>query len=205
MVRDGQAEVDLMVGTNADEWNLFAVMAKPPADDAAAARRLDRAGVDGAELVEGYRRGRPDVTSSALWSAIMTDLVFRIPAIRLLEAHGPNRPDHTFGYWFSLGGVDLRRATRLVPRPRDPVRVRHDGPARRRHPARARRAAVPCSQAMQDAWIAFARTGDPSHGGADGRWPAYDAGRRSTMEFGDRVGVLDDPGAEERLLWEGRL
>ena len=58
---------------------------------------------------------------------------------------------------------------------------------------------------MQDAWIAFARTAIPTRDGAPGGWPAYEPGRRATMEFGDRVGVLDDPGGAERRLWDGRL
>ena len=195
VVRDGHADVDLMVGTNADEWNLFAVMAKPPADDEAAARRLDRAGVDGRELVEAYRAGRPDATSQALWSAVMTDLVFRIPAIRLLEAHSPNRPDHTFGYWFtwaaptfdgrlgSCHALEIPFVFDTMDQPGADVLLGPDAP-------------TSLSRAMQDAWIAFARTGDPSSAiRGDGRpWPAYDTARRATMEFGDRVGVLDDPG-----------
>jgi para-nitrobenzyl esterase len=204
VVREGGAEVDLMVGTNADEWNLFAIMAKPPSDDGAASRRLDRAGVQGRELVEAYRRSRPDVTSQALWSAIMTDLVFRIPAIRLLEAHSPNRPAHTFGYWFSwaaptfdgrLGSchaLEIPFVFDTTDQPGADILLGPDAPKA-------------LSRAMQDAWIAFARTGDPSVGDAAGRWPAYETGRRATMEFGDRVGVLDDPASHERLLWEGRL
>jgi carboxylesterase type B len=52
---------------------------------------------------------------------------------------------------------------------------------------------------MMDAWIAFARSGDPG-------WPAYDAERRTTMLFGRTCGTEDDPQGEERRVWEeGRL
>jgi para-nitrobenzyl esterase len=55
--------------------------------------------------------------------------------------------------------------------------------------------------AMHDAWIAFARTGDPNSGsGPD--WPAYDTGRRATMDFGAEISVLDDPEADRRVFWE---
>ena len=43
----------------------------------------------------------PTSTTAALWSAFMTDQVFRIPAIRLLETQAAVRPDATFAYWFT--------------------------------------------------------------------------------------------------------
>ena len=33
--------------------------------------------------------------------------------------------------------------------------------------------------------------------------PRYDLARRATMEFGAQCGVLDDPAAAERAIWEG--
>ena len=59
---------------------------------------------------------------------------------------------------------------------------------------------------MSDAWIAFARSGNPAHRGLPA-WPAYD-GRRATMVL-DRPGagrggecrVVDDPNAAVRRLW----
>ncbi|HEY5155686.1 MAG TPA: hypothetical protein VIJ47_13180, partial [Acidimicrobiales bacterium] len=60
---------------------------------------------------------------------------------------------------------------------------------------------VDLALAMHDAWIAFARTGDPNHDGLAEAWPTFDAGRRAVMEFGDTVRVVDDPGAAERALW----
>jgi para-nitrobenzyl esterase len=57
------------------------------------------------------------------------------------------------------------------------------------------------SEKMQDAWIAFARNGDPSCD-AVGSWPAYDPVRRPTMILGPDGGVEDDPRRSERVIWE---
>ena len=57
---------------------------------------------------------------------------------------------------------------------------------------------------MADSWIQFARTGDPNHPGLPA-WPAYDTARRPTMLFDVGCTVADDPDAEERRAWEGRL
>jgi para-nitrobenzyl esterase len=48
------------------------------------------------------------------------------------------------------------------------------------------------------AWAAFARTGDPSHKGI-GKWPAFEASKRSTMIFDNECKVKADPNHEERL------
>ena len=51
---------------------------------------------------------------------------------------------------------------------------------------------------MSAAWVAFARTGNPSHKGIP-QWPAFDSTKRPTMVFGDEAKVVNDPGGEERL------
>jgi len=53
---------------------------------------------------------------------------------------------------------------------------------------------------MSDAWIAFARSGNPNHAELP-EWPAYDTKSRPTMLFNDTCEVADDPGSAERKLW----
>ena len=54
---------------------------------------------------------------------------------------------------------------------------------------------------MSSAWIAFARSGNPSHPALPA-WPAYNKQTRATMIFNDRCEKVNDPGGQERLLWE---
>jgi para-nitrobenzyl esterase len=56
---------------------------------------------------------------------------------------------------------------------------------------------------IQDAWIAFARTGSPAHPGI-GEWPSYDAHRRATMILGRECGVEEAPREAERAVWSAR-
>ncbi len=51
---------------------------------------------------------------------------------------------------------------------------------------------------MSAAWVAFARTGNPSHRGIP-QWPAFNATERPTMVFGNETKMVNDPGREERL------
>jgi para-nitrobenzyl esterase len=53
---------------------------------------------------------------------------------------------------------------------------------------------------MSEAWIAFARSGNPNTPKLP-RWPVYNAKTRSTMIFNDVCKVEDDPGGAERHLW----
>ena len=54
---------------------------------------------------------------------------------------------------------------------------------------------------MQQAWIAFARHGDPGHGGLPA-WPAYTSEARSTMSFANECTLREDPHARGREIWE---
>jgi para-nitrobenzyl esterase len=49
---------------------------------------------------------------------------------------------------------------------------------------------------ISGAWVAFARTGNPSQKGL--AWPAYSTAKRTTMIFDDKTEVVDDPRKEVR-------
>ena len=57
-----------------------------------------------------------------------------------------------------------------------------------------------CPSPIQDAWLAFARSGDPSS--ADLSWPAYSE-QRETMVLGDPVAVESAPRDAETRAWDG--
>ena len=48
-----------------------------------------------------------------------------------------------------------------------------------------------------DAWVAFARSGDPNTGKLP-HWPKFDAEHRATMVFNNESVVVDDPLREQR-------
>ena len=56
------------------------------------------------------------------------------------------------------------------------------------------------SSAIHAAWAAFARTGNPNHGGLPS-WPAYEAAGRPTMIFDEEPAVEGDPYGQELALW----
>ena len=56
---------------------------------------------------------------------------------------------------------------------------------------------------MHAGWTRFVRDADPRTESMQ-EWPTYLPGRH-VMEFGDRVGLLDDPDHATRRAWEGRI
>lgn len=55
---------------------------------------------------------------------------------------------------------------------------------------------------MTDAWVAFARSGDPNTAALPS-WPTYDTDTRATMLFDVPSRLELDPRREERLVWDG--
>jgi para-nitrobenzyl esterase len=57
---------------------------------------------------------------------------------------------------------------------------------------------------MMDAWLAFAKTGNPSCE-TIGEWPRYDKHARKTMIFGKHTRAESAPFEEERAVWAALL
>ena len=200
------AGVDLITGTTAQEFTLFALM-EGEIDDARlrqrTARAVGEANVDA--LLDAYRVATPNASARDLYVDLGTDLAFRIPAQRLLEAHAPTRPGGSRAYWFTYESTafDGRlRSCHALDIPFTFDVVDHPGSALflGAHTPEASRLAT----GMRTAWTSFARTGTPVGDGLP-EWPAWDAERRPTMELGvDRV-VHDDPQSETRRAWDGLL
>ena len=53
---------------------------------------------------------------------------------------------------------------------------------------------------MQDAWLSFARTGNPGCASL-GEWPPY-CDRRKTMLLGRECRIEEAPYEEERRIWD---
>lgn len=200
-VRSGSAsKVALLVGTNAHETTLFG----SGRTDAARLEKLAaRIFEDGARALETYRASRPGASVADIAVALTTDRLFRIPAIRLAEAHtasGGTSFQYLFS-WESRGFGGALGSTHALEIPFVFNNLERAGVA-----AFLGEGPRPDSLALQmhDAWIAFVRDGHPEHPEIPA-WPAFDRGRRSVMEFGERVGVQEDPGARERDLWDGVL
>ena len=174
-------------------------------DEATLLRRCER-NLPGraARVIDAYREARrargEGVAPADLWFAIETDRLFRAGSMRLAELQRAHQP-RTYAYCFTWespwnGGV-LGAAHALdIPF----VFGTQDLPSLRAFTGAGPEASA-LAERMQDAWVAFARSGDPSHPGLP-HWPAYDGARRATMLLGARCGVALAFQEPERRLWE---
>jgi para-nitrobenzyl esterase len=207
------AGVSLLVGSNRDEYNLWN-LADPKLremDEAALLRRCQRnipgRREDGtshaARAIETYRearRGREGVGPTDLWTAIETDRLFRVPALRLAELQRLHQRQ-TYAYLFDWSSPALAGALGSCHALEIPFvfgTLRQPGIAAF---AGAGAAAERLSAVIQDAWIAFARTGDPSHPQL-GDWPPYDPEGRPTQLLGPSCEIASAPFEEERRFWD---
>jgi para-nitrobenzyl esterase len=200
-VRAGSARgVPLLTGTTREEWKLFT--AANPAMRLMRARSFESriariAGADHAgTMLAAYGSG----SAYERFNAMMTDKVFALPAIRLLEAQGAHTP--VYGYRFDW-------ASKLLGGIMGSCHALDIGFTFGTYGAKLAAAffgkgpeADALSSAMQESWVAFAKTGDPTTN-TTGPWPRYDAASRATLMFGDGAPhVTHDPNAARRQAWD---
>ena len=196
------AGVPLLIGTTRDEMTLF-LTAMPgfgdlvPEAEAMVASMV--IGGDASELVALYRRTRPNASPAERLVALSTDRIFRAGAIHLAERHRAAGGDV---YMYRLDFTSTIMGGQLgAPHAIDLGFVFDNLHASLLHGSRP--GAQELADQMSEAWLAFARTGDPNPPGLPA-WPVYDEDRRATMLLDVECAVIDDPDAEERAGWTGR-
>jgi para-nitrobenzyl esterase len=217
-IAEGAARgVPLIVGTNLEEMKLYRFLdpSLERLDEAALVKRCGAlfpgAGPDGRphaeRAVETYRSARrargEDVSAVETWLAISTDQVFRAGALKLAELHARHTPD-VFVYQFGWKGAEPGRPQGAVhaldlPFVFGTLATSEIGAIAGRTPA-----AQALSESMQEAWLAFARSGRPRAGGLPD-WPAYAPPRRATMILADPPRLVDAPQEPERAVWDALL
>jgi para-nitrobenzyl esterase len=203
------AGIDLLIGTNRDELTLFS-LGRPELmalDDARAYSWVANAAPDvpAAELLSGYKEARTvrtePIDPHALTVAIGTDAVFRWPSLQLAAAQQVQGA-RTYVYLFewespAFGGILGSSHALELPFVFGVVHV----PAIQLFTGDGIEVETLSTQ-MQQAWLAFARNGDPTHAALEGGWPAWDPRKRSTMVFGPQTRATDGPRNAELAVWE---
>jgi para-nitrobenzyl esterase len=195
------AHVPVLIGTNKDEAALF--LARDPRrrrlEEHELVERLRPVLGDRLEqILSVYRAHRPDDTPWDLLVGISSE-DRRLRSILLAERKLALNGAPVFMYLFTwesdyLGGLFKAAHAMEIPFVFDNVDV---APLTGARPDRQQLA-----DAMSEAWLAFARSGDPNHEGLP-HWPAYDTESRPTMIFDVPSRTENDPRREERLAWEG--
>lgn len=203
-IKSGSAKsIPILAGTNLDEFKLFNAIDQSlrKMGEADLVRRLETIIPQDhiLDVIAAYRGARglrgEEASAGDILTAVQSDYMFRIPVLRLVEAQCRNSQPaynylfawksplmkgklgacHTLEIGFVFGNYDSR--------------FHGTGPD-----------AAALSQKMQDAWIAFARTGNPGCEGL-GDWESYGE-QRSVMILDKECRIETAPYEEERLIWD---
>lgn len=195
------AHVPIMIGTNQHEGTLFSTSNLPMYDlseeglkDAARTLVGDRAD----EYIATYRKLAPEATPSDRYFTMSADQWMRVGSIRLAERKHAQSAAPVYMYRFdwrspAWDGRFMAAHAFEIPFVFDNTQMNSDITG-------GTPEAKALGAAMSDAWIAFARSGNPNHKGLP-NWPAYTPVERATMLFNNPCTVENDPGGAARKLW----
>ncbi len=198
------ADIDVMIGTTAEEALIFLVDLKEMFNEELVKATMDgvfgMAGKDGAAALATYRSHLPTAEYHELVAAIETHRMFTVPAIRMADAQTANNPNlwmYRFDWRTPAGGgawgahhfLEVPFAFDTLDNPMARGFVGDDPPQA-------------LASSVHAAWVAFATTGDPNNGALPD-WPRYNPADRPTMLFNETSTVANRPDDEQIALWDG--
>ena len=214
-LRSGSAGgVDILIGTNLDELNYWAdEFGEKPLMEMNAAERQEAISIfTDWYIPENYSSLLSSITESerscvaqylSLYSdmedylaksRLLGDVFYRQPSIKMAELHADAGAGKTYMYLFEkkntnldiLGAGHSMELPYVFLNPNEQVTYG--------------KVDMDFAHSICDAWVSFARTGNPST--ASAAWPEYDGQDRKTMVFGNdcTLKVVSDPYSTERKL-----
>lgn len=185
------AEVPLLVSTCLHDSS-YRLDSLDMDEAALAAGVQEMFGPNGRRILQAYRAAYPDTDPALLTAQVSTDRTLRARAITMCErkaaqggapvyAYRMDWPSQSYGGKFgATHGTDV------------PLSLRNSG----KWPLTGDGAeAKTMASRLSSAWVAFAKTGNPSNAETPD-WPEYDAASRATMIFDVQTRVENDPDVE---------
>jgi carboxylesterase type B len=188
------SDVELVLGTTRDELALFPDQRAATLDDERLVRRIGAFGpvVEPAEVLARYREQLgPEASSGAVWDAVRTDAMMRVPNLRVADAHAAG-DGATFVYRFDWSAPGLG-AAHAVDVPFTFGTFDREGWG---EVVGYDQRAEALAERWRGSWAAFAASGDPG-----ATWEPYDERRATTVFAEDGASLARDPAAETRRCW----
>lgn len=194
------ANVPLVIGWNKDEMTLFNT-GEPWFGKLTETELMERAkqiaGAKSERLIAAYRKLHPDYTPTYIYNLLLSDTAHSSDSITLAERKAAQKGAPVYVYnlvWETPVANKQFKTPHFL-----------DVPFMFNNVEKARVLVGPGPQPealakqMSDAWLAFARTGNPDAKGIP-HWPPYTTEQRSTMTFDVKSRVIEDPNAEIRKI-----
>jgi para-nitrobenzyl esterase len=191
------ADVPVLCGSTRTEMTLSSDSAAFSLDEEGMHRRVrNLLGEHADPVTEVYRRANPGATASDIYFLIASDYRYGAPMMKIAERRAALGKAPVYLYYFRWetpveGGRLKSPHTMEIPFAFDNVqisaRMTGGGPD-----------AMNLADKVSDAWIAFARTGDPNTPKLP-HWPPFNPTDRPTMVINNASKVEKDPIREQRL------
>jgi para-nitrobenzyl esterase len=193
------ADVPVMIGCTRTEMTLFS--ANDPAaftldENGLRTRVHDLLSDQAPAMIDLYRKLNPAATPSDLYFLIASDYRYGAPTMKIAERRAALGKAPVYLYYFTWetpvqGGRLKSPHTMEIPFAFDNVklstRLTGGSPA-----------AMALADKVSDAWIAFARSGNPNTPKLP-HWPAFTTRDRATMVIDNASKVVNDPLKEQRI------
>jgi para-nitrobenzyl esterase len=196
--------VPLLIGTVETEVTFFPGQPLEPMDDATFHGRVKQllrtaSDADVDRVIAAYRAGRRDRANTDLYLIMASDATFRQGVLLEAQRKAEQTQARVFQYYFTWRSPVRDGKLRTFHTLEIPFVFDNVDECKSMTGSGADRYAL--AEKISNAWVAFARTGNPNHAGLPDVWVPYDNTRRATMIFNDQCMLLNDPyGSEQRLL-----
>ncbi|MFN8300200.1 MAG: carboxylesterase/lipase family protein [Chitinophagales bacterium] len=200
--KEGPNEVPLLIGTTKNEANLFAMRRLNMAPRTAKQLKPYLAHLDPAareRLLKSYKH----FPSKAAILEMITHGIFTMPNVEYASYRCSKAPTYMYRFDWASGLLKMAGLKSCHGLELPFVFGNFDNRLGKLVLLGANKKAVyRISDEMQQAWINFARTGNPNDKG-DQEWKPYNTAERSTLVFDKKESLLNDPQSQQRIAWEG--
>jgi para-nitrobenzyl esterase len=192
------ADVPVMVGYNRTESTFF-LASDPTASKMTEEDMQKRAktlfGDASQRVIELYRKSHPDLSPYHLYALLNTDSQTGMNSIRLAERKAAlgKAPAYLYNFNWETPVADLKSPHTLE------IPFVFNNIALAKPLVGDSKEAFALAEKVCDAWVAFARTGNPTTAALPA-WPAFTETDRYTMLFNNESRVEKDPIRDKRLL-----
>lgn len=201
-------DVPLLIGSTKHEMTMLAGAARPEWFElswetlpAALAEAIP--GADGQVIMNGYRKLHPELDASTLFFEAITDQsIFGRGSFTMADRKAEQGGASVYQYYLTWetpvegGKWGATHALDLA--------FMFDNVASSESMSGTGEAQQALADVMSEAWLAFAREGDPNHEGLPD-WPEYQTTDRATMIFDNEPRVVNDPRGQERAIIDTAL
>jgi len=198
-------EVPVMIGTNRTEMTL-----QLSGDDAAfkldeaalKTRTAELLGMNADTVLTAYRKAAPDATPSELFFLMISDRSYCAPIMKIAERRASLHGAPVYAYYFAWE-TPVQGGRLKSPHALEIAFAFDNTELSSRFTGGGSRAAA-LADKMSDAWIAFARTGNPNTPKLP-TWTPFNAPQRATMVFNDTSAMVNDPMGARRVAMQAAM